>query len=890
MSGHSITQPSVERGMQFKGELAELVREGGRGHEGLMAGKIRDLDFRSNSAPPQAVSPLMSSFFDYPSDRDMTMSVDPLAAYYDLYLRGGEEDMGGNPGESGTWNQWEGPYGQNLFGVSPKNAGQDEMQKPLSLNDNGNIWGNNSLSPRGFNNPLDTESGQADPFLANPLSGRESQRSSSPFGSPEMKPPSLAYLDDLEGSASKPSRGLPNPPMSIPRQGIQSRQRQQMSSSLPRGFLENFGSMSVDGGSRNMYEEMMDARISKQRQLERQREAFYSAAPDPPIPRHMQAHIASMAGYREGLVHSSPNVYWDDDQDGPQQRAPPFGRQSSMPTNQLPQHHLAAAYGGGGGMRKPPAHGSYGPRESGGYRAERTRSMNDWGSFKQQLRAEEQYQVMQSLRLMQQERSRNQRMGPNGPSARGQYYGPSSRGGSSLSGSSGNLRDRDMRDMRDMRDYRDTRDMRDLRDYRDRDLRDMRDHRDRDMRDMRDRDMRDNGHMHRDRDPHHPHSRLGGYGQAPGSPVLKPVENGPPRSKLLEDFRNNRRHNLQLPDIVGYVIEFASDQHGSRFIQQKLEVASNADKELVFKEMLPEVLQLMTDVFGNYVIQKFFEHGTAEQRLTLSQMVEGHVLQLSLQMYGCRVIQKALESIPPDHKDLQVRLVKELDGHVLRCVKDQNGNHVVQKCIESIDSDTIQFIVDSFAGQVCALSTHPYGCRVIQRILEHCSEKQVNSILEELHRFAINLVQDQYGNYVIQHVLEHGRPEDKFKIIERMKGHVLLMSQHKFASNVVEKCLVYGTQDQRTAMIKEVMTESEGEVSALYLMMKDQYANYVVQKMIDVADEDLRSQLLVQLRPHIMSLRRYTYGKHILSKVERHIPQSPQQQHPPPPPGQQQSQ
>lgn len=55
--------------------------------------------------------------------------------------------------------------------------------------------------------------------------------------------------------------------------------------------------------------------------------------------------------------------------------------------------------------------------------------------------------------------------------------------------------------------------------------------------------------------------------------------------------------------------EFSGDQHGSRFIQQKLESASTEDKQIVFDEILPNSLQLMTDVFGNYVIQKFFEHG-----------------------------------------------------------------------------------------------------------------------------------------------------------------------------------------------------------------------------------------------------------------------------------------
>ena len=53
-----------------------------------------------------------------------------------------------------------------------------------------------------------------------------------------------------------------------------------------------------------------------------------------------------------------------------------------------------------------------------------------------------------------------------------------------------------------------------------------------------------------------------------------------------------------------FVFNVSVDQHGSRFIQQKLEHCSVEDKESVFKEVLPHALRLMTDVFGNYVIQK----------------------------------------------------------------------------------------------------------------------------------------------------------------------------------------------------------------------------------------------------------------------------------------------
>uniref|UniRef100_A0A8C3HPG6 Pumilio homolog 1 n=1 Tax=Chrysemys picta bellii TaxID=8478 RepID=A0A8C3HPG6_CHRPI len=339
------------------------------------------------------------------------------------------------------------------------------------------------------------------------------------------------------------------------------------------------------------------------------------------------------------------------------------------------------------------------------------------------------------------------------------------------------------------------------------------------------------------------------------------------RSRLLEDFRNNRYPNLQLREIAGHIMEFSQDQHGSRFIQLKLERATPAERQLVFNEILQAAYQLMVDVFGNYVIQKFFEFGSLDQKLALAERIRGHVLSLALQMYGCRVIQKALEFIPPDQQN---EMVRELDGHVLKCVKDQNGNHVVQKCIECVQPQSLQFIIDAFKGQVFALSTHPYGCRVIQRILEHCLPEQTLPILEELHQHTEQLVQDQYGNYVIQHVLEHGRPEDKSKIVAEIRGNVLVLSQHKFASNVVEKCVTHASRTERAMLIDEVCTMNDGPHSALYTMMKDQYANYVVQKMIDVAEPAQRKIVMHKIRPHIATLRKYTYGKHILAKLEKY--------------------
>lgn len=336
------------------------------------------------------------------------------------------------------------------------------------------------------------------------------------------------------------------------------------------------------------------------------------------------------------------------------------------------------------------------------------------------------------------------------------------------------------------------------------------------------------------------------------------------RSPLLEDFRNNKSKKFELKDLQGHIVEFSGDQHGSRFIQQQLESASGEEKSAIFEEIRPSSLQLMTDVFGNYVVQKFFVHGSNSQKAVLTKQMEGHVLSLSLQMYGCRVVQKAIEYVDTAK---QAHLINELDKHVLRCVKDQNGNHVIQKAIEKIPPQHIQFIINAFNEQVYQLATHPYGCRVIQRMLEHCEEAQA-AILAELHNYAFHLIQDQYGNYVIQHVLEQGAPDDKEAMMLVIKQHVLIFSRHKFASNVVEKCVIYGNRRQRRALIEEIATEREDGTLPITVMMKDQFANYVIQKLLDVSEGEDFDLLVSIIKPHLASLKKYSYGKHLAS-IER---------------------
>ncbi|RMY75424.1 hypothetical protein D0863_02626 [Hortaea werneckii] len=375
------------------------------------------------------------------------------------------------------------------------------------------------------------------------------------------------------------------------------------------------------------------------------------------------------------------------------------------------------------------------------------------------------------------------------------------------------------------------------------------------------------------------------------------------QSALMYEFKSNTKtRRYELKDIYDHIAEFSGDQHGSRFIQTKLETANSDEKDRVFREIQPNAIQLMTDVFGNYVIQKFFEHGDQTHKKTLANKMRGQVLNLSLQMYGCRVVQKALDHVLVDQ---QAMLIGELESHVLKCVKDQNGNHVIQKAIERCPPHTIGFIIDAFRGQVQHLSIHPYGCRVIQRCLERCDTPSKSTIMVELMDGIQSMISDQYGNYVVQHVVSKDEGQGRQRVLQIVLRGLEGYSKHKFASNVVEKCLEQADDTWRQQVVYTLADCSQRRVEGdgvLASMIKDNYGNYVIrrskrtpywnnidsadtytEKLLDTLSSDDFAFFVELLQPAVNQAKRTGCGKQLMS-VEKKMHRLPPRWNGPAPP------
>jgi hypothetical protein len=102
---------------------------------------------------------------------------------------------------------------------------------------------------------------------------------------------------------------------------------------------------------------------------------------------------------------------------------------------------------------------------------------------------------------------------------------------------------------------------------------------------------------------------------------------------------------------------------------------------------------------------------------------------------------------------------------------------------------------------------------------------------------AFTLVQDPFGNYVVQYILDLGEPTFSQPLAQSFLGNVAALSRQKFSSNVIEKSIRTGDEITRRALIDEIMNPAD-----LEKLLRDSYANYVVQTAMDYADPETFSR------------------------------------------------
>lgn len=356
-------------------------------------------------------------------------------------------------------------------------------------------------------------------------------------------------------------------------------------------------------------------------------------------------------------------------------------------------------------------------------------------------------------------------------------------------------------------------------------------------------------------------------------------------------------HILRLS--VEELLLLACDANGSKQLQEQ--ISTNDELRTQVFEMITDrnaFLALAKDSFGNFLIQRMMNDMSFFTD-SLIGTIEQHSFELSFNRHGYRIVQKYVNFAPVEL--VQKLLNVNFAGHEAEMVQDINAHHIIQSVVEKhmplIYAPFIKACIASLT--VKSAIENKYGCRVFQFCLERLVDYSFNCELpncdkvhahELLHLILMPilcdawiLIENEYANYIIQYILR-----SKFLVHQRtfiirnyILHKILWLSQGKFASHVVEQAFVHADPVTLECMFKEVLDgyvcDAQGR-HALDIMLFDQFANYVVQRMLEIAIEVYQgkregnrywlSKIVYHVKNAEKNLLRFSSGKKILRTVK----------------------
>ncbi|KAI1816403.1 ARM repeat-containing protein [Poronia punctata] len=328
-----------------------------------------------------------------------------------------------------------------------------------------------------------------------------------------------------------------------------------------------------------------------------------------------------------------------------------------------------------------------------------------------------------------------------------------------------------------------------------------------------------------------------------------------------------RFSNLPLEQVRGTIYELCKDQHGCRYLQRQLDNRDPAQIHMIWAETSPHVVELMTDPFGNYLCQKLLEYCNDDERTVLIQNAAKDMVRIALNQHGTRALQKMIEFVTNEtHVNL---IIEALRHQVVELIQDLNGNHVIQKCLNKLRPEDSQFIFAAVGQHCIEVGTHRHGCCVLQRCIDHASGGQKGYLILQITEHALSLVQDPYGNYVLQYIIDLNEPSFTEPLAQKFFGKVVMLSRHKFSSNVIEKCLRCASEGTKDRMISELLAPGDME-----RLVKDSFANYVVQTALEHSTPQMKHDLVEAIRPLLPGIRGLPHGRRLGAKIQQHDSQS----------------
>ena len=288
--------------------------------------------------------------------------------------------------------------------------------------------------------------------------------------------------------------------------------------------------------------------------------------------------------------------------------------------------------------------------------------------------------------------------------------------------------------------------------------------------------------------------------------------------------------------IKGKIVSIIKNHKGSKIFQKYLK-STHSDEilHLIFVELFPFLPDLIIDPYANYFCKKFFTYLNQKDRIDFLKNIEKNLVELSSDSIGTYPIQSIIEHLSSkNEKNIILSGIKE---GFIKLIYDAFGCHVLEKLLTCFEDEYVEFIYTYIFDNFLYLTNNSNGIYIIKKILTFTQKKNLHEKLKNIvKKNAIFLIKQSYGNFVIQVIIENW--EDYKEITDLFEGNFFALSLEKYASNVIERCI------EKDKEILENYINEIIENKCISNVMKSNYGNYVVQKVIKLAEGENKKKFV----------------------------------------------
>eukprot|EP00826_Nyctotherus_ovalis_P001200 TRINITY_DN10163_c0_g1_i23.p1 TRINITY_DN10163_c0_g1~~TRINITY_DN10163_c0_g1_i23.p1 ORF type:complete len:211 (-),score=77.53 TRINITY_DN10163_c0_g1_i23:183-791(-) len=182
---------------------------------------------------------------------------------------------------------------------------------------------------------------------------------------------------------------------------------------------------------------------------------------------------------------------------------------------------------------------------------------------------------------------------------------------------------------------------------------------------------------------------------------------------------------------------------------------------------------------------------------------------------------------------------------------DQNATHAIQTALINFDDKHKKFIIEEALEKFKELSNCMNGLCLIKKVIVACAKfpDLMPKLMSKMVEHSMELAQNPYGNYAIQVALETFSTEECRPLLGSFKGKYAQLSMLKFSSNAVEKCIEKADLQLRNEIITEIISSDK-----FLILMKNSYGNYVIQKVLSIAEGEMKVSVGVAIQDSICHL------------------------------------